>query len=489
MSRGIRSSRPIAWVLWAGMVLAVAPAQAQTVDWVSQFGSAAHDIGYAVTTDTSGNIYAGGVTRGVLPTQSSAGNGDAFIARYDVAGDLVWIRQFGTAGEDGILASATDLAGNVYAAGFIRGATSVAGTSGLLAKYDSAGNQLWLRELAEAGSSTSLLDVDTDPAGHAYVLGRTGNVFGQAAFLSKYSAAGAELWSIRIADPLEPTRLAADTFGHIYVVGRSIRDAFVAQYDHLGSQVWVRQFGTGSLDTAQDVATNAAGDVFVVGLQDGYDLEASFLARYDAAGTLHWLRSFVADTFAPWAMAVTADGEGNAFVGGFVWGSFAGEATAGHFDAFVLQYDRAGTQRWVRLFGTPAADDVRGVALDPAGSIYLAGTTHGAFPGETHRGAGDAFLARVTLPQQGGIADRIADVRAALATMAIADGTRRSLDSKLAAAARAAEAGNIGATCGPLRAFADEVAAQSGKKLTGAQATVLRNALDPLLSAALCTGD
>lgn len=397
------------------------------------------------------------------------------------------VRQFGTTTEDGILANAPDLAGNVYAAGFIRGATSLGG-SGLLVKYDSAGNQLWLRELAEAGSSTSLVDVDTDAAGHVYVLGRTGNGFGQAAFLSKYSAAGAQLWSIPIAAPLEPTRLATDTFGHIYVVGRSISDAFVAQYDELGNQAWVRPFGTASLDTAQDVATNAVGDVYVAGLQDGYDLEASFLARYDAAGNQYWLQSFVADAFAPWAMAVTADDEGNAFVGGFVWGTFAGEATAGRFDAFVLQYDRAGTQRWVRLFGTPATEDVRGIALDAAGSIYLAGTTDGTFPGETHRGAGDAFLARVTLPQQGGIADRIAAVRAVLATMDIAHGIRRSLDSKLAAAARAAEAGNVGATCGPLRAFGHEVSAQTGKKLTGAQATVLRNAIDALLSGALCTG-
>lgn len=467
------------------LVLAAVPADAQTLQWVRQFGSAQHDAASAVTTDAAGNIYVGGVTRGALPTQTSAGNGDAFLARYDSSGSVVWFRQFGTTQEDGIRAVATDLAGHVYVAGFIGGATSIAGTAGLLAKYDAAGNQLWLRQFGAAGFSTTAIDADTDPAGNVYVLVNMGNVFGQQWALAKYTPAGEQLWSRPIAAPLEPLRLATDTSGQVYIVGRIAIDAFVAKYDDSGNQVWLRQFGTPSLDVAQDVATNALGDVYVIGLQDGYDLEASFIAQYDGAGNQQWMRSFTADSLAPWAMAVAADDHGNAFVGGFVWGTFAGEPTAGRFDAFVLHYDRAGTQQAVRLFGTSEAEDVRGIAVDLAGNIYVAGSTDGTFPGETHLGASDAFLARLTLPHAS-LADRIGDARTTLAGMAIPDGIRRSLDAKLAAAQRAAEAGDNSAACGPLTAFANEVSAEDGKKLTADQAALLRSVLSAALAGGGC---
>ena len=398
----------------------------------------------------------------------------------------MWVRQFGERGEDTVRAAATDLVGHIYAAGSTDG-ESFGTKAALLAKYDAEGNQLWVREFGPSGFSTSARDVDTGAAGNVYLLATAGNLFGTESFLVKYTADGAQVWSRPISGPLEPTRLATDTFGHVYLVGRTSLDAFVAQYDGLGNQVWLRQFGNPSTDIAQGVATNALGDVYVVGLQDGYDLEASFLARYDTAGTQHWVRSFSGDSFPPWAMTVAADAHGNAVVAGFVWGTFAGETSAGHFDAFVLAYDRAGTQGWVRLFGTPEQDQGADIAIAPAGNIYVAGTTHGTFTGEASVGPGDAFLAHLTTTPVGSN-DGIAELRTTLAGMAIPDGIRRSLDAKLAAAQRAAAAGHVNATCGPLTAFANEVSAQDGKKLTAAQATLLRSAIDVALADGGCRG-
>lgn len=489
MALGLQVGRRNMWWSVALMMWVAPPAHGQDLQWVRQFGTAAYDAASAVTTDGSGHIYVGGVTRGTLPTQTSAGNGDAFVARYDPAGAVVWFRQFGTSGEDGIAAAATDAAGNVYAAGFIGGATSIAGTAGLLAKYDAAGNQLWSREFGTSGFSTSAIDLDADGAGNVYVLGTMANVFGSESFLTKYSAAGDQLWTRPISAALQPTDLATDTFGNVYIVGRSADDAFIAQHDALGNQVWLQQFGTASIDVPQGVATNALGDVFVVGLQDGYDLEAAFLAQYDAAGNQNWLRSFTAETFPPWAMTVAADAQGNAFIAGFVFGTFAGETSAGHFDGFVLQYDRAGTQGWVRQFGTPAQEDVRGIALDLAGNIYVAGSTPGTFAGETSLGETDAFVARFAAADQVSLGDRLGAARTTLAGMTLPDGIRRSLDAKLAAAQRLAEAGNISGICGPLTAFANEVSAQEGKKLTPDQATVLRGAISIAVAEAGCGSD
>jgi hypothetical protein len=268
----------------------------------------------------------------------------------------------------------------------------------------------------------------------------------------------------------------------VYVVGEtnsgdaSGDDVIVAQYDELGNQSWVRQSGTASNDEARGIATDPLGDVYIAGLQDGYDLEASFLARYDAAGNQQWVRSFSGETFPPSAMSVAADAAGHAFVAGFTLGTFAGQTSVGEFDAFAIEYDRAGTQMWVRQFGTAQSEDVRGVAVDDAGNVYVAGHTLGTFAGEMLVGAIDAFLARLVVAPIG-IEARIAEMRTTLAAMPISAGIRRSLDHKLAAAQRSAVRGHTNATCGQLGAFANEVSAQDGKKLTRDQAALLLNSI------------
>lgn len=477
--------RPIV-LAFAAVMAGHLPAHAQTLQWVRQVGTAAHDAAAAVTTDASGNIYVGGVTRGTFPGQTSAGNGDAFIARYDASGELVWVRQFGTAREDGLTAAAADAAAFVYVAGFIGGQTSILGTAALLAKYDAAGNQLWVRQFGPAGFSTAAVDVDADAAGNVYVVGTVANISGREAFLAKYSPSGDPLWSRPITTAaLDPTGVATDHAGHVYVIGSGASDAVIVQYDELGNQVWLRQFGTPSNDLPQDVAANTLGDVYIVGLRDGIDLEASFIAQYDTAGNQNWVHEFTAENFPPWAITVAADAAGNAFVAGFIAGTFPGQTSAGTFDAFVLAYDRAGAQQWVRQFGTAQQDQATNVAVDDAGNIYVAGTTLGAFSGEVQLGEVDAFLARFTI-RRAGIGERIAETSGILAGMAIPEGIRRSLEQKLASALRSADAGRVADVCGPLTAFANEVSAQNGKKLTAGQAAQLRNSIDVARAEAGC---
>jgi hypothetical protein len=137
----------------------------------------------------------GGVTRGALPTQASAGNDDAFVARYDASGDVVWFRQFGSPGYDGVVDEATDGAGYIYAAGYFNGENSIRGTTGLLAKYDAAGNQQWLRQFGTPGFSTTAFAVDADAAGNVYVLSTEFSLELPRPFLLKYSASGEQLWS------------------------------------------------------------------------------------------------------------------------------------------------------------------------------------------------------------------------------------------------------------------------------------------------------
>ena len=61
-----------------------------------EFGSSSGDLGIGVAVGASG-VYVAGTTTGTLPGQASAGGIDAFVRGYDVAGNVLWTRQLGTA--------------------------------------------------------------------------------------------------------------------------------------------------------------------------------------------------------------------------------------------------------------------------------------------------------------------------------------------------------------------------------------------------------
>ena len=81
--------------------------------WVRQFGSAAYEELESVATDLDGNVYVAGHTQGSL-AGVNAGSYDAFLAKYDSSGEQLWVRQFGSAVYDELESIATDLDGNVF---------------------------------------------------------------------------------------------------------------------------------------------------------------------------------------------------------------------------------------------------------------------------------------------------------------------------------------------------------------------------------------
>ena len=88
---------------------------------------------------------------------------DAFVAKLDGDGNMLWLRQFGTPAHDGSWSSAADAEGNVYVTGDTNGklaGTSAGAYDAFLAKYDGSGALLWLRQLgtsaSEAGRSVAV---------------------------------------------------------------------------------------------------------------------------------------------------------------------------------------------------------------------------------------------------------------------------------------------------------------------------------------------
>lgn len=94
-----------------------------------------------------------------------------------------------------------------------------------------------------------------------------------------------------------------------------------------------------------------------------------------------------------------------------------------------------------------------------------------------------AKIGRVRLsPEQ-----QIAELQALISGFDIHAGTKNSLLAKLRAASDSHARGNTRATCGPLKALANEAQAQSGKKLSEEQANAITTAVATLRTDLGCT--
>ncbi len=137
-----------------------------------QIGTSSFDNASAVATDSSGNVYLAGRTDGGLDGNSSAGDSDIFVIKYNSSGTKQWTKQLGTVSFDHASGVATDSSGNVYIAGGTRGGlygNSNAGSSDIFViKYNASGTKQWTKQLGTSHYDDST-GVATDSSGNVYV--------------------------------------------------------------------------------------------------------------------------------------------------------------------------------------------------------------------------------------------------------------------------------------------------------------------------------
>ena len=89
--------------------------------WTKLFGSAGNDIGLALTTGNDGAIYVSGYTSYEFDGNTNSGGFDAFLTKFSTDGSKVWVKLFGTSGDDRAQALTTGLDGSIYVGGYTTG--------------------------------------------------------------------------------------------------------------------------------------------------------------------------------------------------------------------------------------------------------------------------------------------------------------------------------------------------------------------------------
>jgi hypothetical protein len=212
--------------------------------WSKRYGNVSGQESFAVAVDTSDNIVIAGTLKGTIDfgggNLSSAGLGDAFVAKLGPAGAHVWSKRFGDAGDQTGAGVSVDAAGNVFAVGGFAGTINFGGanlvsqgaTDAWIAKLSPAGAHLWSK--AGAGPDNQVLSaVSADAFGNVTATGYSSN--------------------------------AAD-FGGGNLVSEGGQDIVIARYDAGGAHLWSKRFGALGTEVGRAAAHASTGEVYVTGL-------------------------------------------------------------------------------------------------------------------------------------------------------------------------------------------------------------------------------
>lgn len=309
--------------------------------------------------DANGNVYVVGDATGNFGNQLGQGTQDAYLTKYDSAGNVQWTRMLGSAGSASAYSLALNPAGGVVVAGSTTGAVmSTAVSDGnndsFVAKYDSSGNQTWAKQIQTLANNQAA-SVSVDASGNVYIGGQVTGVVGSG---------------------------QTDSGG---------TDAYVAKLDGKGNIVYEHQYGTSGNDSAAATTTTSDGGLVVASVVNGHAIVTKY-ANGDATTTPVWQEDLGAlqaggaiggMTVSDGKIYVTGTTSNAALTGGGA--ATIAHASSGGTDAFVFAITDQGssaTANTVTYVGTGVADKGNAVTVGSDGTVYLVGTTSGTFAGQ-----------------------------------------------------------------------------------------------------------
>ncbi|MBS0472936.1 MAG: hypothetical protein JSR60_17835 [Proteobacteria bacterium] len=315
----------------------------------------------ATVVDGSGNVYVIGNATGDYGNQLNQGTQDAYLTKYDSAGNVLWTRMLGSAGTANGYSLALDPTGGVVIAGSTTGqlqtgSVTNGNTDSYVAKYDTNGNQTWVKQIQTLANNQAA-SVSVDGSGNVYVGGQvSGGVIGSGQTKSGGS------------------------------------DAYVIKLDKKGSISYEQQFGTTGSDSVAGTAVGSDGSLYVASVQNGHAVISKY-ANGDATSAPTWTQD-LGDLQNGGGIAGIAVQNGEVYVAGstqngnLTAGGAASVASAssGGSDAFVFHLTDSGstaTADTVSYVGTGSTDKAGGIALGADGTVYLTGSTTGTFAGQT----------------------------------------------------------------------------------------------------------
>ena len=239
--------------------------------WATYFGGAGNDWPYSCAVDIYGHIYLSGYTSSssLIATPGShqevyGGDGDAFLARFDTTGQLVWATYYGGNCVEFYGNCAVGPNGEVYLSGETCSSNNIStpgshqpdeggSFDGFLAKFDSSGIQQW--GTYYGGNQQDYF--------WACFVDATGNVL---------AAGGSE------------SSNGISTTGSYQPYNAGIDDAILVKFLPSGQLLWGTYYGGSDVDLAREIAIDINNNIYVVGQTSSTNNIASPNAQQDTLG-------------------------------------------------------------------------------------------------------------------------------------------------------------------------------------------------------------
>jgi hypothetical protein len=231
--------------------------------WAKQFGAGWSVGAYTLKLDNLGNIYTSGEFAGICdfnpgsPTfyLTSFGIYDGFIAKLDNNGEFIFAKQIGGTTNDKISSMTMDQYCNLYTTGNfgltadfdpgpgIENMSSYGQNDIFIAKYDSAGNYLWAKQIGDTLNDAGSC-ILSDQSGYIYI---TGFFEGTVDF-----------------NPgLDSLSLISDSV-----------DAFISKFDSASNFIWVNKIGGPFVDAGGSFFIDKLNTIYLTGVfQDTVDFD------------------------------------------------------------------------------------------------------------------------------------------------------------------------------------------------------------------------
>ena len=331
--------------------VASAPCGVVVGDWCQELATGDGVHGYAVRLTSTGDVILAG-------NASGPGMVDVVVARYTPDGRLVWDVVFGSDDDDFMQGMAIDANDNVFVVGDTISVNGSQSEGPFIAKVSSEGELLWSHiPIVRDGSKGNGVAANSDGSG--LLVGSNG--------VAKYSPTGALVWSVATGY----SGIAVDTAGDI-LVGGGAMSGTVTKLSPTGSLVWSKVLGAADALPIR-IGFAPGGDLVILSIDDAANRA---LARYSASGAVVWTQTLDRNTlYTTEDMAI--DANGNIFVVGM-----ANDFGKPNYATYMAEYAPDGSRLWGEELSVRLGSSAGSLAVSSDGKIFISGpdlTTGSAF--------------------------------------------------------------------------------------------------------------
>ncbi len=405
------------FALWAMLLGATTIGFSQpSYHWAVKAGATnVNDASNGLAIDHQGNSY---IVGGFLATNifgsspnsktvktSGTSFTDGYLAKYDPAGNLMWIQTIVGGFSDGVNGVSLDDSDNVYITGYFAAGggigdtvalglkqpnettlTSAGGFDVFVAKYTSTGKLKWAVSAGDIGNESSY-QISTDKNGTSTISGFTDST---------------------------------STFGKISTSHYKGQEAFIAQLDRNGNFLWANTVTGAGTQLGVNICTDPANNVYLTGRysdtvfigsdtiinKKGWDL---FLIKYSSTGAIMRYKTY-ATRFNEYMSEIKADKFGHIYAGGSCTDSLKFDGitlrSKALLDGYIVKMDTALNAIWGRTFGTADktfSDVVTSLDVTDSGNVMAAGifASKGTFGSTTLSSTGDRDIFTISYDSSG----------------------------------------------------------------------------------------